>query len=466
MTDKNSRIRQLPKVDQVIRMISADKEIEAPMVLIKSSVQKEIGLARQKILSGEPYQFSMEHLAGRIKAEIKARDRLHLRRVINGTGVILHTNLGRARLSPEVSRNLTEISAGYSNLEYDLDSGERGTRYDHVEDLIKVLTGAEAALVVNNNAASVCLVLDSMVKGKEVIVSRGELVEIGGSFRVPEIMKASGCTLKEVGTTNKTHERDYAEGICENTGALLKVHTSNYKIIGFTEEVSLDQLKNIGEKHGLPVIYDLGSGLLFDLSPYGVGNEPTVKRCLDQKADIVCFSGDKLLGGPQAGIIVGKAEYIGRMKQNPLLRAFRIDKLTLSALELTLRQYLSPEKAIEQIPTLGMIAQTKEALRKKAELFYHMLEKKSALYYEILDTESQIGGGTMPGISLPSYALAIAAENMTAGELECKMRKHSTPVIGRIFREKVLLDVRTMELDEIKEVASFLNHLKLKGEIQ
>lgn len=459
MTDKNSLMRQLPKVDEMMRSMALEGITDAPAVLIKLACQKEIQLERQKILSGESCQLSKDELIRRIKAEIERQNQPHLRRVVNGTGIVLHTNLGRARLSQTVSESMKEISGSYSNLEYHLETGERGSRYDHVEQLLTFLTGAEAALVVNNNAAAVYLVLNSMAKGKEVIVSRGELVEIGGAFRVPEIMTASGCRLTEVGTTNKTHERDYEDNISENTGALLKVHTSNYKIIGFTEEVSLEQMKAVGERHGLPVIYDLGSGLLADLKAYGIGDEPTVKDCLEQRADIVCFSGDKLLGGPQAGIIVGKACYINQMKKNHLLRALRIDKLTLNALELTLRQYLSPETAMEQIPTLKMITEPLERLREKAEHLHSLLVKQPGVQAEVLETEGQIGGGTMPGVNLASYAVGISVERVSADMLESMLRNNSVPIIARIWKNKVLLDVRTMSEDDLLEAADFFNRL-------
>lgn len=452
-------MRQLPKVDEMMRSMALEGITDAPAVLIKLACQKEIQLERQKILSGESCQLSKDELIRRIKAEIERQNQPHLRRVVNGTGIVLHTNLGRARLSQTVSESMKEISGSYSNLEYHLETGERGSRYDHVEQLLTFLTGAEAALVVNNNAAAVYLVLNSMAKGKEVIVSRGELVEIGGAFRVPEIMTASGCRLTEVGTTNKTHERDYEDNISENTGALLKVHTSNYKIIGFTEEVSLEQMKAVGERHGLPVIYDLGSGLLADLKAYGIGDEPTVKDCLEQRADIVCFSGDKLLGGPQAGIIVGKACYINQMKKNHLLRALRIDKLTLNALELTLRQYLSPETAMEQIPTLKMITEPLERLREKAEHLHSLLVKQPGVQVEVLETEGQIGGGTMPGVNLASYAVGISVERVSADMLESMLRNNSVPIIARIWKNKVLLDVRTMSEEDLLEAADFFNRL-------
>lgn len=459
MTDKNSLMRQLPKVDEMMRCMTLEGITDVPAVLVKLACQKEIELERQKILSGKPCEFSKDDLIRRIKAEIERQNQPHLRRVINGTGIVLHTNLGRARLSRVVSESMKEISGSYSNLEFNLEDGERGSRYEHVEQLLTFLTGAEAALVVNNNAAAVYLVLNSMAKGKEVIVSRGELVEIGGAFRVPEIMTASGCSLMEVGTTNKTHERDYEENISENTGALLKVHTSNYKIIGFTEEVSLEQMKAVGERHGLPVIYDLGSGLLADLKAYGIGDEPTVKNCLEQRADIVCFSGDKLLGGPQAGIIVGKARYINEMKKNHLLRALRIDKLTLNALELTLRQYLSPETAMEQIPTLKMITEPLGRLKEKAEYLHSLLVKQPGVQAEVLETEGQIGGGTMPGVNLASYAVGISVEQVSADRLEGLLRKNTVPIIARIWKDRILLDVRTMSEEDLLMAADFFNRM-------
>lgn len=459
MTDKNSLMRQLPKVDEIIRCIIIERAVKAPEVLIKLAVKKEIDSEREKIASGESSGCTREALLERIEAEIKRRNQPHLKRVINATGIVLHTNLGRAMLANEVSNQMKEIGAYFSNLEYDLEAGERGSRYTHVEQLLTFLTGAEAALVVNNNAAAVYLILNSLVREKEVIVSRGELVEIGGSFRVPEIMKASGCTLVEVGTTNKTHESDFEDGISENTGALLKVHTSNYKIIGFTEEVSLERLKAIGSRHQLPVIYDLGSGLMVDLKAHGIGEEPTVKKCLEQGADVVCFSGDKLLGGPQAGIIVGSKEYISKMKKNHLLRALRIDKLTLTALELTLREYLDEAGAFKRIPTLHMIMQPLEILENRAQLFLQLLNKCPEAKYEIVETQGQIGGGTMPGVTLDSYAVSVCRNEISEGMLEQKLRENSIPIVTRICKNKVLFDVRTMSEEDIQTAAVFLNEL-------
>jgi L-seryl-tRNA(Ser) seleniumtransferase len=459
MADKNSLMRQLPKVDEIIRCIIIERAVKAPEVLIKRAVKKEIDAEREKILAGESTGCTREALLERIEGEIKRQNQPHLKRVINATGIVLHTNLGRAKLANQVSNQMQDIGAYYSNLEYDLEAGERGSRYAHVEQLLTFLTGAEAALVVNNNAAAVFLILNSLVREKEVIVSRGELVEIGGSFRVPEIMKASGCNLVEVGTTNKTHESDFLDGISENTGALLKVHTSNYKIIGFTEEVSIERLKAIGVRHQLPVIYDMGSGLLIDLQACGIGEEPTVKKCLEDGADVVCFSGDKLLGGPQAGIIVGSKEYISKMKKNHLLRALRIDKLTLTALELTLREYLDEAAAMERIPTLNMIMQPLELLEKRARFFLQLLDQCPEAEYEIVKTQGQIGGGSMPGVSLTSYAVSVCRNNISEGMLEQMLRENSIPIVTRIWKNKVLFDVRTMDEAEIQTAADFLNQL-------
>lgn len=459
MTDKNSLMRQLPKVDEIIRCMIIERAVKAPEVLIKLAVKKEIDSEREKIVTGESAGCTRDVLLDRIEDEIKRQNQPHLKRVINATGIVLHTNLGRAKLAQEVSDQMKEIGGYYSNLEYDLEAGERGSRYAHVEQLLTFLTGAEAALVVNNNAAAVFLILNSLVREKEVIVSRGELVEIGGSFRVPEIMKASGCTLVEVGTTNKTHESDYMNGISDNTGALLKVHTSNYKIIGFTKEVSIEGLKAIGARHQLPVIYDMGSGLMMDLKAHGIGEEPTVKQCLFDGADVVCFSGDKLLGGPQAGIIVGSKEYIGKMKKNHLLRALRIDKLTLTALELTLREYLDEEKAMETIPTLHMIMEPLERLEEKARLFLKLLNPCQEAEYEVVKTQSQIGGGSMPGVCLDSYAVSVYRTEISEGMLERMLRENSIPIVTRIYKNKVLFDVRTMSEEDIQTAADFLNQL-------
>lgn len=447
---KQQRLRTLPKMDDLLQVIE-NQAGDLPRSLIKSVIQDELACYRQRLLTGAADRCDQEELLAGIRLELGRQSQPHLRGVINATGVILHTNLGRARLSDECQAMLAGVGCKYSNLEYDLADGSRGSRYQHVEDLLIRLTGAEAALVVNNNAAAVYLVLDSITKGREVVVSRGELVEIGGSFRVPNIMAASGCKLVEVGTTNKTHPADYVAAISEQTGALLKVHTSNYKIIGFTAEVEMRELAQIARKHQLPSIYDLGSGLMVDLTPYGIPGETTVAQCVSQGADLVCFSGDKLLGGPQAGIIVGKSAYITAMKKNHLLRALRIDKLTLTALEATLRQYLDPAKAVHSIPTLRMIAEPAVAVREKAERLADLLAR-TGCNCSVVKSAACVGGGSLPAVELESYAVAIHLEELSPNRLESKLREHCVPIIARITDDCLQLDLRTVEPEEFADI--------------
>ena len=337
--------KMIPKVDEVLEcevVLQLLKKV--PRELVLEAIREELDRVRFAIKNEELALEDMEDIFGEIvtRVERKAFEKysFKLKRVVNGTGVVIHTNIGRSLVSPEVMDNISDIAVNYSNLEYNLEKGERGSRYDHLEDIITRITGAESAMVVNNNAAAVMLVLSSLARGKEAIVSRGGLVEIGGSFRIPDVMEQSGAKLVDVGTTNKTHLRDFENAISEDTGVLLKVHTSNYRILGFTSNVSAEELKPLKEKYNIPIVEDLGSGVLVDLSNYGLEYEPTVQSSVDKGIDIVTFSGDKLLGGPQAGIIVGKKEYIDEMKRNPLTRAFRIDKFTISALEATLSIYL------------------------------------------------------------------------------------------------------------------------------
>ncbi|WP_371363703.1 L-seryl-tRNA(Sec) selenium transferase [Sporomusa rhizae] len=447
---KQQRLRTLPKMDDLLRVIESQAG-DLPRSLIKSVIQDELACYRERLLVGQQDCCDQEELLTGIRQEINRQSQPHLRGVINAAGVILHTNLGRARLSDECSAMLASVGCKYSNLEYDLNDGSRGSRYQHVEDLLVRLTGAEAALVVNNNAAAVYLVLDSVTKGREVVVSRGELVEIGGSFRVPSIMAASGCKLVEVGTTNKTHPSDYTAAISEHTGALLKVHTSNYKIIGFTAEVEMPELAAIARQNQLPSIYDLGSGLMLDLSPYGIAGEKTVAQCVRQGADLVCFSGDKLLGGPQAGIIVGKSVYIAAMKKNHLLRALRIDKLTLASLEITLRQYLDPERAVKSIPTLRMIAQPPAVVREKAERLAGLLAGVGCRC-SVVKSAARVGGGSLPAVELTSYAVAIQMEGLSPNRLESKMRENSIPIIARITDDCLQLDLHTVEPEEFADI--------------
>jgi L-seryl-tRNA(Ser) seleniumtransferase len=355
------------------------------------------------------------------------------------------------------------LAAGYSTLEYDAALGERGSRQSHVASLLKELTGAEDALVVNNNAAAVTLVLRSICEGREVIVSRGELVEVGGAFRIPEVMEQSGCLLREVGATNRTRPSDYRRHISPGrTGALLKAHTSNYRIVGFTGEVSLPELVGLGKETGLPVIYDLGSGSLLRLEPYGILGEPCVSDCVAQGVDILTFSGDKLLGGPQAGIILGKEKLIAEMKRHPLARAVRIDKLTLAALEATLRLYRDPERALGEIPTLRMLTETREALREKA-LRLILLCKDLGGQLSAVDTESQVGGGSAPGRTLPSAGVAVSPRALTAGRLEERLRGLDIPIVGRISHDAFIMDLRTAEEKDFPLIAESLREI-LGGE--
>jgi L-seryl-tRNA(Ser) seleniumtransferase len=381
-----------------------------------------------------------------IRKEVDSYVLLNMKRVVNGTGTILHTNLGRAVISDEAAERVKNLVTGYSNLEYDLESGVRGSRYSHFEKIVTKITGAEAAMAVNNNAAAVLLILSALAKNKEVVVSRGELVEIGGSFRVPDVMSQSGSILTEVGTTNKTHLYDYENAINENTAALLKVHTSNYKIVGFTEAVSVNELAELAHKHNIPIIEDIGSGVLVDLSKYGLEYEPTVQASIKAGADIVCFSGDKLLGGPQAGIIVGKKSLINKIKKHPLTRALRIDKFTAIALECVFHDYIDENKAVKNIPVLKLINKEYEEIKKQADIMLKKLVVEIGANCEIKieGCESQIGGGSLPLERIESFALMFKPLSMTTASLEKQLRHMDTPIVGRIVNDYFLIDLRTV----------------------
>jgi L-seryl-tRNA(Ser) seleniumtransferase len=377
-----------------------------------------------------------------------------LKPVINATGVIVHTNLGRSILSEKAIQSVVEAGRSYSNLEYDIPAGERGKRYVHVEGILRRLTGVEAATAVNNNAAAVLLCLNTIARGKEVIVSRGELVEIGGSFRVPDVMERSGAILREVGTTNKTHLKDYEKAINENTGLILKVHTSNYKIVGFTKEVSPSELAALGKKYNLPVMWDLGSGSFIDLATYGAGNEPTVQQAVDSGVDVLTFSGDKLLGGPQAGMILGKKTWLDPIRSNPLARALRIDKLTLAALDATLSQYLDREKAVKDIPTLWMLTQPLSEIEIKARLLAEGLKSpgNKELSITIQDDTSQSGGGALPTGNFPTRTVCIRHERLSANQIETSLRLGKPHIIARIKEGLVVFDPRTLNDEEIGKI--------------
>lgn len=452
--DKNQLYRRIPKVDVLLEEDGIQKLKERyGRSCVKRVVQDE--LERVRILIGESVDETdvlkaVEQLQDSISKSLELLYTPNIRSVINGTGTILHTNLGRAPLNREHAERLAVIAAQYSNLEYDLQRGERGERNAHFESLLCRLTDAEAALVVNNNAAAVLLCLSTLAKSGEVIVSRGELVEIGGKFRIPDVMEQSGAVLVEVGTTNKTHLSDYEKAITEETKAILKVHTSNYQIVGFTESVAVPKLKATAREHEIPIIEDLGSGALVDLSKYGISHEPMVQEAIKGGADVVCFSGDKLLGGPQAGIIVGRKCYIDKMKKAPLTRALRVDKFTTAALEMTLEEYLSEERAMHRIPVLKMISEMPDAVKQRAQKLKSQLEQRELPAQIVLETcESQIGGGALPLEKISSTAVAIRSEICSASEMEKRMRALPTPIIGRMINGIWAMDMRTIEEEQI-----------------
>jgi L-seryl-tRNA(Ser) seleniumtransferase len=450
-------LRTLPAVDELLHHPQVQTLLQMhSRTLVVDSIRKVLSAKRSVILHGgeekaaEAANLPPEKWSSAIEEQVTASLRPSLQPVINATGVVLHTNLGRAPLLAEALQNLVEIAGGYSNLELNLETGERGSRYEHVEDLLCRISGAESGLVVNNNAGAVLLALNSLAEGKEVIVSRGQLVEIGGSFRIPDVMKKSGARLVEVGTTNRTHRRDYEQAITDNTALLLKVHTSNYRILGFTAEVPLKDLAELGQAKGLPVMEDLGSGCFLDLAPYGIEHEPTVQEALQAGVDVVTFSGDKLLGGPQAGIILGKKRFIDPIKKNPLNRALRIDKLTLAGLESTLRVYLDPDRVAKVLPALGMLTCPVEDLEKRARRFQRRLARESALGAKmtVREESSQVGGGALPMQTLPTRVVAIQPLKMSAASLEERLRRNRPPVIARVKEEEVLLDLRTVAEEE------------------
>ena len=456
MDNRQMVLREIPKIDELLM----DEQLiffmeTTPRAVVVDAAREVIEEIRKDALAGTRTEVpKREAIVEEICRRITGKKKKNLKRLINGTGVVLHTNLGRARLCRGAVESVLSVADSYSNLEYDVKKGARGSRHDHVEQIIRRITGAEAAMVVNNNAAATMLCLSAMAYGKEVIVSRGELVEIGGSFRIPEIMEQSGAHLKEVGTTNKTKPSDYERAWNpETTGALMKVHTSNYRILGFTQEVTLQEMAALGKKMGLPVIYDMGSGLMADLSRYGV-DEPTVTDALKDGADVVLFSGDKLLGGPQGGIIIGKKEYVDRMKQHPLARAFRVDKMTIAAMEATFFEYLDMEDAVKNIPVLRMIAEGRKTLEKKAEALAKLLASMApGADIHVEDCYDQVGGGSAPTVRLKGTAVSVALPGTTAEKLERLLRKAEVPVIARVAHDRTLLSVRTIEESEFACVA-------------
>ena len=454
MNEKQKLLQELPSVDEILKGPDGIRWCEAyPRRFVLKAIRAIIEIRRKEIIEVSSTDISLEGMAKDIEAKVQKLSAFSLQPLINATGIVIHTNLGRSILSEKILENVKKVSESYSNLEYNLEEGKRGKRYAHITGLLREITGAESALIVNNNAAAVFLSLSTLAKGKEVIVSRGELVEIGGSFRVPDVMASSGAILREVGATNKTHLKDYKNAINENTALILKVHQSNFRITGFTEDVPIEELKKLSEKHNIPLMYDLGSGCMIDLRPYGIHSEPSVQEIMKSGVDIITFSGDKLLGGPQGGVIVGRKELIERMQKNPLTRAVRIDKLTLAAFEAVLMEYVDLEKAVENIPTLNMLLQKPETIKERAKKIASGIKRhvKNA-EVEVVSDKSKAGGGSLPEMEFPTYAVSIKPENISVNELEERLRKGTPPIVARIKDDALLLDARTIRNEEIDEL--------------
>lgn len=462
MTGQQELLRSLPAIDRVLReALLRDLSQQLPQDVLSHAVQELISSLRQEILAHgniePPERLCPENIAAVAAQNCRKLLQPSLRKVINATGTLLHTNLGRAPLSSQSLRAINAVAAGYSNLEFELDSGCRGERFSHVESLLTQLTGAEAALVVNNNSGAVLLALTALGKGSEAIVSRGELVEIGGSFRIPEVMEAGGVTLREVGSSNRTHLHDYQQAINENSAILLKVHTSNYRIVGFTKEVPARELVPLARKNDLVLMEDLGSGLLLDLSGYGLEREPTVPEAVKAGVDIITFSGDKLLGGPQAGIIVGRADLLKKLRHHPLARALRIDKLTLAALESTLRLYLQPEQALRELPILKMFAAAPEQQRQRCQRLLAQLEAESlAAELTLIEDISRVGGGAMPLTELSDWAIEINPLVDQAATLAKRLRSFSPAVVTRVQNDRLLVNLRAVFEEEEALLAQIL----------
>ena len=433
----NDARRDLPSVSALLETRGVKTLLlEHPREVVVDAVRTTVEAAR----AAGGAQRSEDEWVRTIESALRDSIRPSLRRVINATGVVLHTNLGRAPLAEAAIRAIGHVAEGFSNLEYDIETGARGSRYSHCVGLLRQLTGAEDALVVNNCAAALVLSLNALAQRKEVLVSRGELVEIGGSFRIPDIMARSGSKLVEVGTTNRTHDDDYRRAITPKTGAIVKVHRSNFSIEGFTSEVSVERLAFIAGEHGLPVIHDLGSGLLLSLEDYGLSGEPTITAALASGATLALMSGDKLLGGPQAGIILGKAAVVAKLRKNPFARAMRVDKLTLSALEATLRIYLEPARAMREIPVLAMLSAPVAEIENRARSIAAALRERD-VEVEVVPSTASVGGGAFPTATIPSAALSLRSD---AVGMEHRLRRGDLPVIGHISEGALLLDLRSV----------------------
>jgi len=453
--------RNIPKVDKVLEWPGVKAFLEQyPRPVVITAVRETLDQVRSELLGGEATTETLaeESVTQRIAIALETTNTPGLRRVINGTGVVLHTNLGRAPLAESLRDTMLDAAFGYSSLEFNLETGARGSRAVHVEKLLCSLTGAEAAVVVNNNAAAVLLALSSLARNKEVVVSRGELVEIGGSFRIPEVMEQSGAILREVGATNRTHPRDYRAAISEKTALLLKVHTSNFAVVGFTTEVSTEELVTIGREVSLPTMVDAGSGTLVNLSSCGLAGEKTVQEYLEAGADLVTFSGDKLLGGPQAGIIVGKRSFLEPMKKHPLLRALRLDKVTLATLEGTLRLYRDEREALQRIPTLRMLTESAENLAARAAKAVRRMRRVLPASVSLVRSKgySQVGGGTFPLLEIPTTLISVSVDGLSPQQLEQRLRKRALPILGRISKGVFVLDMRTLSDNDILDIIAAL----------
>ncbi|MBP2019323.1 L-seryl-tRNA(Ser) seleniumtransferase [Symbiobacterium terraclitae] len=457
---QQAALREIPPVNAILESPTGQRLLaERARPLVVAAVGEALDALRRQIAAAQDEEElaaadrSPEGLAALAAEMLRRRLRPRLRRVVNATGVVIHTNMGRAPLAEEAVEAIAATAGRYNNLELDLSTGERGSRYAHVEGLLAELTGAEAAMVVNNNAAAVLLMLSALAAGREVVVSRGELVEIGGSFRVPEVITQGGARLVEVGTTNKTHPRDYEAAIGPETGALLKVHRSNFRLVGFTAEVPVAELAEIAHRHGLPCLVDWGSGVMLDLTRFGLPHEATMPELIADGADLVTFSGDKLLGAPQGGFIVGRRELVERCRRHPLTRALRVDKLTLAGIEATLKLYLEPERAVERVPAVRMLTAPREQIAPRADALARKLEA-AGIACEVIDGVSRAGGGALPAVDLPTRLVAVP--HPAPQEVEARLRAGDPPVMVRIQAGALLLDPRTLWDDEVDLVVSAL----------
>lgn len=462
---KKGFLKSIPAVNDFLAASEAEELIEEySRDKFLKVLRTELDKIRSEILASDfeadnfnPNLLNVKYILKNIEKKLKIKSEAGLKKVINASGVIVHTNLGRSNLAANAVAKVMEVAENYSTLEFDLENGQRGYRYNRVKDLLRDLTGAESAVVVNNNAAAIMLVLTALVKEKDVIIARGEMVEVGGSFRIPEVMENSGAVLKEVGSTNRVYIADFINAINENTGALIKVHTSNYRVQGFTHSVSSKKMAEAAHNYQLPLIEDLGSGILFDLSDYGLPYEPTVKEEIEAGVDVLTFSGDKLLGGPQAGIIAGKEKYIGQIESHPLMRALRVDKMTLAALEETLKLYYDFEKAVKKIPTLNLITESSEEVKKRAINLKSKILKKEALNIELVKTAAKIGGGAYPLNDFESYGLEFSLKKISTEEFISQLRKLKLPVIARIQADKAIFDLKTVKNEDVDLLANLIN---------